>query len=259
MSEIIVQDLLKCNNFTSQSTNDSYHSANLSSLLPANDGYNPLETERTLTDLEERILYFYYDEWLQIGRESDRSLDELSSRFNIHPNNISSIVSSLTRFGFLKRIHGGSRNKKTCITCEGFTYLENKPRSQIRSQIEVSPYIDLSKTKEQDLFLEETVSCEQLLEDPNEDIENKLDTFLMQQKVPYGLRDEIKNEIKRSRIGPVRTLGVITRAFKASLKKSIGCVYRYIRKCIENERRKLTDLFVLLRDKNLPFYEYARQ
>ena len=260
MSEIISELRQTCKNFPSQTTNGSRHPNNLFDTPAANESLNLTEIDRELTDLESRILYFYYEEWQLLGQPSDRSLEELGKRLSAHPHNISTAISYLANINFLKRIHNGCKSKKTCITWEGFTYSENQPRSQIRSQNEFIPYIDLSKNKDLDLsYLENPEACEQLFEDPNESLENKLDVFLMSQKTPYGQREKIKDDLKSSRIGPVRILKIIARAAKASLKKSITSVRSYIRACIERERKELTDLFVLLKDKNLPFYQYAEQ
>lgn len=231
-------------------------------LAPSNDSSNPAPIPRNLTDLEVRILIFYFKEWDLIGKASDRTLKELALIFKRDPSRVSDGFKYLTEAGFLKRERilgkGSGRRYNTWITPEGYSYLVNQTRSQTQSQIVYVPYIDLSKAKGLDLLnLEEQETCEQIIFDHNEDIDIKVDNALMHQKVPYGQRDQIKHELLTSRIGPVRIERVITRMIRASKKKPIDKAWAYIKRCIKNEQKELADLFCLLKPHNLPFHEYS--
>lgn len=262
MLRIIPDTAASFNNYLTFNTVNLLNDEQLRAQASSNDSTNPTPLPRNLTDLEERLLKFYYKEWLDVGKATDRTLKELSLILKRSPTRISDAFTHLKEAGFVNRKKlvgkGSQKRYETWITCEGFSYSENKPRSQMERQILSVPYIDLSKAESLDPFnLREEQSCEQIIFDHNENIDNKVDQVLMRQKVPYAQRDKIKHDLLSSRIGPVRIEKVITRMTNADKKKPIKHVWAYLRRCIETERRQMTDLFVLLRDKNLPFHEYA--
>ena len=253
MTQIITEQSVACNNYL----------PSLDVCAP-NDGYNDSPLPRPLTDLEERVLAFYANEWDDIHGFSDRTLPELALILKRCPTRVSEAASFLTKVGYLDRKRavgkGGKRRYNTCITPDGYSYSVNKPRSQMQNQNVVIPYIDLSKAKGIDVFnLREEEACGQVLEDHNLEIDPKIDVFLMQQQIPYGQRDDIKQELKASRIGPVRIEKVMTRMLKAHKKKPIQQKWEYIRKCIETEKEEINSIIGLLKQNNLlsHFHQYA--
>lgn len=211
MSQIIPNDTAACKNFFSD--------------LPV--------FTRNIPKFHRRLAKVYYDDRLVGIDKSNRSLEELARRFDRRPDYISKCLCELVKWGWLKGDAHGSGYKKRWITCEAFFELEHQNTSQITSQIIAIPYIDLSEKEKDHLQItKQEQNCGKL--------SNNLDNAIHL----LNQRDQeiILSEIKRSKIGPVRSKRIVARVVEAKMKKPIYNLKNYVKQSIFNHEKEIKEL-----------------
>jgi hypothetical protein len=191
-------------------------------------------------------------------------------RFKVSWKSIQNDFAYLKQLGFCVSSPGGRGNsEKRCITSAGYSYLDCQPSTYTSTYNPITPYIDLSEKEKINSKIikdeqfcgqveEETRPIEEILDDPMIDSETKLDYYFEKERMPSDERAQIKNIIRKSRIGPVRKERIVERLIHQSKKRWIASKRNYILACIHNEEIEMKALFNAFRGKNLSVNLYAQ-
>ena len=201
------------------------------------------------------LLYLFYEDRLLGVEMSVRTLAELSLRFGLHSNTISTYLNELELWGYLQSISCGQNGKKRWITFEAFEYLDNLPRNQNKP----IPYIDPSKTvkTKNKIIINNNISDEEEENTQELDPYERLERFLNSKEVSKEEQNAIKESIVSSRIGPGRTQKLISRVIAAWKKKPVLHHLAYFKACVRTEIKQIFLLFDLFRNIPLPVNMYA--
>lgn len=244
MSEIIVQDLLKCNNITSFLTNESQHSIESTDIIRIpKTQYNILA-----------ILLEYFDSC----REFIYGNRFIGKRLGLSEGTISTHLADLKRIGFVEHIDSGRNFDVLRLTDKAITWLFDQPLTQSLTQTTYIPYIDLSKNKEEEIL--KILNEEENQIRYEEPFEKVAETFLQSPQISFREKEAVKNDLRASKIGPVR-LERVLRGIVAVMKKGpIHRIRAYLRTCLLNEEKKIRELKNLFnRFKMKPTIMYSTQ
>jgi len=165
---------------------------------------------------------------------------EIGRRFGVNETTASRHVADLKRHGFMDFDDCGQNVDILRITLKGIDWLVDKAATKLTTQSSHIPYYDLSKKEETNIL--KILSEEENQIKYEEPIEKVIETFLNHPQVSFREKEAIKHDLKASRIGPVRTEGVLRRMVNRLKKGPIERIRAYLRACFLNEEKKLKAL-----------------
>lgn len=197
-----------------------------------------------LPALHKKLVKLYYEDRLLGVDKSNRSLSELSKRFDRRPDYISRCLKEAEEWGHLESDPHGSAFKNRWITFRSFSELESQSTSQITNQIVYTPYIDLLDSDQRSIkIFEEPHDCGQIEENlvpiNDESFEVSLEKFLIKQKVDKYSRTIVMNAFKSSPINVYEKINIYERVVRVNHRKGIKSLRAYLLACIVSQERTI--------------------